>query len=77
MKLVAVKVIPKSSRVRIESAGKSLKIYLTRPAENNQANNQLLEVLADYLHLKRYQIKIVQGRNSRNKVIQIEDGIKC
>jgi uncharacterized protein YggU (UPF0235/DUF167 family) len=50
----------------------SLKVYLTQPVHDSLANKQLIELLADYLHLKKYQIKIIQGEKSRDKVIKVD-----
>jgi uncharacterized protein len=70
---ISVRVIPGSKRVEVKSADGALKVYLTKPAVEGKANAQLIEVLADYFKLRKYQIKIKQGSNSRNKIVFIED----
>jgi uncharacterized protein (TIGR00251 family) len=67
------RVVPKASRVQVKKGPDSLKVYLTRPALDGQANQQLIEVLAEYLKLKKYRLAIVSGHNSRSKVIEVED----
>jgi len=50
----------------------SLKAYLTKPAQDGLANKQLIELLATHLRVKKYQIKIIKGEKSRNKVVAID-----
>jgi hypothetical protein len=66
-----VRVVPKSSRAYVKEEAKSLKVYLTRPAQDNEANAQLIEVLAEYFKVKKYQVAIIQGLKSKNKVVKI------
>lgn len=49
-----------------------MKVHLTKPAADNEANEQLIEVLAGYFKVKRYQIRILLGEVSRNKVIGVD-----
>lgn len=49
-----------------------LKVRLTQPARSGLANKQLIELLAKHFNLKKYQIKIIQGEKSRDKVIEID-----
>ena len=70
---ITVKVIPRSSRICVEEKGDNLKVRLTRPAVDGEANRQLIEVLADYLGKKKSALKIVGGHNSRIKVISVDD----
>ena len=68
-----LKVIPGSSRIQVKEEAGALKVYLTKLAQDGQANKQLIEVLAGYLRVKKYQLKILKGQTSRNKIIQIDD----
>ena len=70
--ILHIRVVPKSSRNVIKKENNSFKVYLTQPARNGLANKQLIELLAEHLNLKRYQIKIIQGEKSRDKVIEID-----
>lgn len=72
MKKYRVRVAPRSSRVSVEEEGGILKVHLTKPAADNEANEQLIEVLAGYFKVKRYQIRILLGEVSRNKVIGVD-----
>jgi uncharacterized protein (TIGR00251 family) len=70
---INVRVVPRASRIQVKTGNDILKVYLTRPAVDGEANSQLIEVLADHFKVKKYQVEIIQGNNSRNKVIRIED----
>jgi uncharacterized protein YggU (UPF0235/DUF167 family) len=67
---------PEASLRRKTAFGKKenkfLKAYLTQPAHNGLGNKQLIEVLAERLNLKKYQIKIIRGDKSKDKVIEID-----
>lgn len=69
--ILSVRVVPRASRNLVRKERDALKIYLTKPAQGGLANAQLIEILAGYLKLKKYQIKIIKGENSRNKLIEI------
>ncbi len=69
--ILNVRVIPEASRNLIKKENGSLKAYLTKPADKGLANEQLINLLAEYLNVKRYQIEIIKGKTSRNKVVRI------
>jgi uncharacterized protein (TIGR00251 family) len=66
-----VRVHPRASRNKVVKELDSYKVYLSKPAQEGLANNQLLELLSDYLKVKKYQLKIIQGVKSRNKLIEV------
>lgn len=69
--IISVRVSPKASRnLVVEESGK-FKVYLSRPAQEGEANAQLIELLAGHLKLKIYQIKIIKGLRSRDKLVEI------
>ncbi len=67
-----VRVIARSSRNRIQREGNDLKAHLTRPAQQGMANEQLIDLLSGYFKLKKYQIRIKSGKNSRDKLVEID-----
>lgn len=67
-----IRVIPKSSRSLIKEEDGSVRAYLTQPAQDNLANKQLIELLARYFKVKKYQIRIIRGEKSRNKVVEVD-----
>lgn len=70
--ILDVRVCPKSSRRLVKKEGRLLKVYLTSPAQDGLANKQLIEVLAGHFKVKKYNVEIIAGRSSRNKVVKID-----
>jgi uncharacterized protein len=70
---LTLKVIPRSSRNLVKKEKDLFKVYLTKPAQDGLANQQLIELLADYFKVKRYMVEIVAGANSRNKIVDIHE----
>ena len=68
-----IRVVPGSSRTAVKQENRRLKVYLTKPAHDNEANLQLIRVLSGYLGIKKYQLNIIKGHTCRNKVVQIDD----
>jgi len=69
---VTVKVVPKASRVRVKEEAGLLKVYLTSPAQDGKANDQLVEVLADHFKTRKYFVRISRGLASRTKTVEVE-----
>lgn len=69
--ILNVRVQPSSSRNLVKEEKGVLKVYLTKPAQEGLANRQLIELLAVHLKVKKYQLKIIKGQNSKNKLIEI------
>lgn len=65
--ILEIKVIPNAGRDEL----KGNRLYLTAPAVDGKANEALVEFLSDHYNVKKNQIKIIRGQNSRNKVIKI------
>lgn len=70
--ILNIRVVPKANRNFIKKEDSYLKVYLTKPAQNGLANKQPVDLLAEYLNIKKYQIKILKGERSKNKLIEIE-----
>ncbi len=66
-----IRVYPKAGRNLIKEENSCLKAYLSQAPHDGLANKQLIELLAKHLKVKKYQIKIIKGEKSRNKVIEI------
>ena len=50
----------------------SLSVRVTAVQEDGKANAALLELLADRLKIPRSSVRIVRGRRTRNKVVQLD-----
>lgn len=67
-----VKVQPRSSRNQVAGVQNgALKIKLTAPPVDGEANAALIDFLAAYLHLPRKDITLVKGETSRHKLLEI------
>ena len=53
-----------------EQAG-ALKVAVTAPPEDGRANAAVIEVLRDWLGLRRSQVELAGGPTSRNKVVLV------
>ena len=71
--IITVRVSPRSSRALVQETGGAYKVYCTRPAADGQANAQVIELLASYLKVKKYRVRIVRGASSRTKTVEIID----
>ncbi len=69
--IFSVRVIPKASRNLVKEEANGFKVYLTKPAQEGRANEQLVGILSEHLKIKKYQIKIIKGDKSRNKLVEI------
>ncbi len=64
---------PRSSKNKICGLqGESLKIRLTSPPVDGEANKMCIKLLAKQLNIASSQIIIVSGQKGRNKLIRIE-----
>ncbi len=70
---IKIRVIARSKKIKIEEFDGGLKVYLIDPAIEGRANKALIDVLAEYYKLKKYNIRIIRGERSRDKVVEIED----
>ena len=67
-----VRVSPRAKQRRVDAAPDgTLLVRVTEPAEGGRANAAVIEALAEYWHVPRRQITIVQGHASRQKLIEI------
>ncbi|MFC1568491.1 DUF167 domain-containing protein [Candidatus Margulisiibacteriota bacterium] len=66
-----VKVIPRARANRVVEEQGRLKVHLTAPPVEGKANQALIEVLAGHFGVKKQQVRIVRGKKSRQKVVEI------
>jgi len=69
--IINVKVVPRASRNLVKEEGSGFKVYLTKPAQDGLANEQLIGLLSSHLNIKKYKINIIKGGKSRNKLVEI------
>ncbi len=71
--LIAVRVIPRSSKNALAWEHGTLKVRLTAPPVDGAANAALINLLAERLSVPRRSISIVRGETSRQKTVEIAD----
>ena len=72
MARINVRVQPRASNQKvIRNEDGSLKVYVRSPAVEGKANKKILELLAKEFDVPKTSIKIVSGKNNRNKIIEL------
>ena len=69
--IISVRVVPRSSRNKVCDEGQRLKVHLSRPAQDGEANAQLVEQLARHFKVKKYELRIIKGLRSRDKLVEL------
>ncbi len=70
--LIEVKVEPRSSKKGLSGIMDNvLKVKLTAPPVEGEANEQLIEVIAELTGVRKSDIRIVRGLSSKRKVVEI------
>jgi uncharacterized protein (TIGR00251 family) len=70
--LVKVKPNAKESRVKkLDDA--TFSVWVSEPAKEDKANRALIKTLADYFQTQPQNIKILIGRRSKQKIINIQN----
>lgn len=70
--IVAVKVIPKSSKNSVKMENGILRVHLNAPPVDGKANKALIELFAEILQVPKSSVEIVRGDKGRNKHIKIK-----
>ena len=68
---IRVKVIPNAKRVSVEKKNDILIVRVDAPPVKGKANKRLVEILSEYLGVKKSRIRIVAGEHSREKIVEI------
>ena len=69
--ILMVRVLPRSSKKRIEITPEGLKVKLTAPPVDGAANQQLIEILSEAFGIRRSAFRILKGLSSKDKVVGI------
>ena len=75
MTRINVRVQPRASRNEVAGYADdgTLRVRVTAPPADGQANAAVERTLADALNIGRTSVQIVRGMSSRNKVVEIDD----
>ncbi|NQT95946.1 MAG: DUF167 domain-containing protein [Candidatus Omnitrophica bacterium] len=72
---ISVKVQPRASKDEVaENADGSLKVYLRTAPTDGRANKELIDTLAKHYRVKKSDIRIITGKTSRNKIVEVAGG---
>jgi uncharacterized protein (TIGR00251 family) len=68
-----VKVEPRSSQRCVAGVMDNhiIKVKLTAPPVEGSANEQLIEVIAEELGVKKSQVSVIRGHSSKRKVVEV------
>lgn len=69
--IVQVKVKPGSKVEKVVSSDDGLTVYLHARAHDGEANTALVKALADYYGVSKFQVEIIRGQKSHQKVVEI------
>jgi len=69
--IINIKVITNAKRQEIKQENDKLKIYLKSKPEKGKANEELINLLASHFNVSKINFKILKGKKSRNKLIEI------
>lgn len=71
--IIKVKVEPRSSKKGITGfTDDIIKIKLNSPPVEDAANKELIEFLSEEFNIKKSSIRILKGKSSKNKILEIK-----
>jgi uncharacterized protein (TIGR00251 family) len=68
---IDIKVVTNAKKREIMTAGSALKVKLTSLPIDGRANDELIEYLSAFFHIRKSDIKIIRGAKERNKVVAL------
>lgn len=70
---IYLKVVARSSRQKVEKISEGdYKIWVKAVPEKGKANQEIIEILAGYFETTKSKIKIVGGKTSSKKMVDVE-----
>ncbi len=70
---INIRVQPRSSKKAIEKIeGDVVRVKLTAPPADGEANAQLIALLSKELSIRKSAFSIIKGQASRNKVVEVQ-----
>jgi uncharacterized protein (TIGR00251 family) len=74
MMRIIVTVIPRARRPHVEPLEDGgLRVAVTAPPHEGRANAAVIAALAEHFHVPRSRVRILRGKTSRRKVVEIVD----
>jgi hypothetical protein len=69
-----IHVVPRSAKCEVAGIqGDALKLRITAPPVEGQANTECIRLLSDILGVRKKQVTILSGHKSKKKTVAIED----
>lgn len=73
MKHISVRVTPKAKSNKVlQLSDTSFRVWVSSVPEKGKANKKVIELLADFLNIKKSQLRFIAGKTSRDKIFEIE-----
>lgn len=72
MALLSIRATPKSSRNRVEVDGDLVRVWVTAPPTDGEANLAVIRTVADALGVPPSRIAILKGHGGREKQLEID-----
>lgn len=69
---IAVRVTPRSSRNRVALEDGGIRVWVTAPPAEGEANAAVLRTLAKSLGIAPSRLQIIRGETSRDKTIRVD-----
>ncbi|MGA3208844.1 MAG: DUF167 domain-containing protein [Syntrophales bacterium] len=71
--VLQVHIVPRSAKCEVVgNQGNALKLKITAPPVEGQANKECIRFLSDILGIKKKQVRILSGSKSKKKTVAIE-----
>lgn len=68
---IDVRVQPRSSRNEVKLVDGTVKVWLTAPPTDGQANAALCALIADQVGVPKSSVEVVRGHTSRSKTLRV------
>ncbi len=69
---IAVKVHPGARQERVQK-GEVWEVWVREKPEKGRANRRVMELVAEELGVSRRKVRIIKGKTSRSKILEVED----
>jgi hypothetical protein len=70
---VEIKVYPRSSKEKIIESDEILKVYVKKAPDKGKANKDVIKLISKRYKVKKSDIRIIRGKTSRNKLLEVND----
>ena len=72
MNIIRVKATPGAKKFSVQETGpKILKISVREEAEQNEANDAIMQAVADFYSIPRNKLRMISGHKSANKMVRV------